>query len=42
MTRLRFEIDQRNGGTVHLSPFGGEGATLAVSARSFDATEARR
>jgi hypothetical protein len=42
MTRLHFEIHQRDGGTVRLSRFGGEGATLAVSARRFDGTEERR
>jgi len=39
MTGLQFKIHQRDGGIVHLSPLGGEGATVAVSTRSFDATE---
>jgi hypothetical protein len=42
MTRLQVEIHQRDGGTVRLSRFGGEGATLAVSARPFDGNEERR
>jgi hypothetical protein len=42
MTRLRFEIHQRDGGTVRLSRLAGEGATLAVSARPFAGTEGRR
>ena len=42
MTRLQFEIHQPDGGTVRLSRFGGDGTTLAVSARPFDGTEERR
>jgi hypothetical protein len=42
MTRLEFEIHQRDGGTVRLSLFGSEGATIAVSARPLDGIEERR
>lgn len=47
MTRLQFEIHQRDGGAVRLSRCGSEGATLAVStlavsATPFDGTEERR
>ena len=39
---MQFELHQRDGGTAHLSPPGGQASTLVLSATAFDATDERR